>query len=461
MVCLYTNCIFGHNVIKQLMIESKYFVTYEDLIEHLEEKTGFAPPRIIEGKQRFLGKFNKWFMNFEDASVDTVRWRCIFPDPKLNISYPYPIDEVAVVCSLTNAASAVTDAHRILREYQLDVSLSKRQSMTLSGGELLLLSFAKAKGLKDITETIYICTPTQWLHHSKYFLLNNLIGEFADSGKDVYLLLLEGEQLEMAPDIENTNISMPPYGDLERLPWTLQIKNVSKTFDAQSFPKENSEKTIKFAPADFDKELQSPTLITGDNGVGKSVLVKMLSNIYQPTIGRLAIRCLGNEGFARVLMQDSLDQLFGETIDDHFSRVFKFDKERGKLAKELYEKMLNELRVAVKSIPNLRKIKLAASNADFVETVLQVKFALVCERLASKPPLLILDEPDWCLSRPVTELFISIVVAAAHQSHVPVLIITHLGHWYEGLYNSVINLKNHENSNEVLIEEHVVNEHRI
>lgn len=454
MICLsYNELYIWKNLSDIHMVESKYFVTYEDLVEYLELKTGFAPPQIIEGKGLFLGKFNKWFTNFEDVSSENVNWRCIFPDPKLNISYPYPIDEITVACSLCCSPSAHDDANKILHDYHLDASLSKRQTMTLSGGELLLLSFAKAQGLKDLTETLYVCTPTQWLHPTKYFLLENLINEYSNSGKTVSLLLLEGEQIDIAPDNDVQAQEQLPSVQVESLPWSLHIKSLLKIFDAQTFPKNSPEKIIRYVPADFDREFESPTLVTGDNGVGKSVFVKMLSNIYQPTTGRIAIRCLGNEGYARVLMQDSLDQLFGETINDHFTRVFKFDKAKGKQARELYEKMLDELRLALRSNVKLRKIKLAASNSGTIETVLQVKFALVCERLASKPPLLILDEPDWCLSRPVTELFTSIVVNAAHKNHIPVLIITHLQDWYNNLYKSVINLKISDNPQEVYIEQ--------
>jgi energy-coupling factor transporter ATP-binding protein EcfA2 len=435
------------------MVEQIYFTTYEQLVEHLEIKTGFAPPKIIEGKQQFLGKFNRWFINFEDLRVEGVNWRCIFPDPRLNIAYPYPIDELTVACSLSNTASASRNAESILSQYNIDSMMSKRQTSTLSGGELLLLSFAKAESMKEITEIIYICTPTQWLHSSKYHLLDNLISSFTRADKTVQILLLEGEQINTNIDVSSSSFPFEPTDEIASLPWSLNLQNLVKVFDANSFPKESDEKTLKYIPNEYNKEFNSPTLLTGDNGVGKSVFVKMLSNIYEPTSGTLTIRCLGNEGYARVLMQDSLDQLFGETIDSHFNRVFQFDKEKGKQAKDLYEKMLNDLREKVKHNSSLRKIKLAASHHGGTETILQVKFALVCERLISKPPLLILDEPDWCLSRPITMIFISIVVKAAHHYHVPILIITHLSSWYTGLFNSVLDLKKIEDSQEINLED--------
>ncbi len=150
------------------MIKTRYFYTYEELLDFLDSETGFTPPRIIEGRQSFLGKFNKWFFNFSDNHTDEQKWKCIFPDPSLGLSYPYPIDEISVTASLALQNNDKAFAQEILNAYHIDDKISKRQTVTLSGGELLLLSFAKAHTSKDITDKIFICTPTQWLHPTKW-----------------------------------------------------------------------------------------------------------------------------------------------------------------------------------------------------------------------------------------------------------------------------------------------------
>lgn len=64
--------------------------------------------------------------------------------------------------------------------------------ITLSGGELLLLNFAKAHISESITDKIFICTPTQWLHPSKYWLLSELIKLYQNS--DNKTSFMEGEK---------------------------------------------------------------------------------------------------------------------------------------------------------------------------------------------------------------------------------------------------------------------------
>lgn len=431
------------------MIKTRHFYTYEDLLDFLDRETGFAPPRIIEGRQNFLGKFNKWFFNFNDNHTDEKKWKCIFPDPSLGLSYPYPIDEISVAASLALQNSDKLFAQQILNDYHLDEKISKRQTITLSGGELLLLNFAKAHTSKEITDRIFICTPTQWLHPTKYGLLKALIKQYEDSEKEINLLFMEGEESELNKRKSNTSILETESKIKSPIPWSLNFKDLIVEFEEQTFPKPSAANKIKYKPYHFDNELQSPTLLIGDNGVGKSVFVRLLSGIIKPTKGEFTVRCLGNEGYARVLMQDSLDQLFGETIDNHLSRVFTHDKDRGKKAKEIYASMLETLRERVKDDYNLRTKKLTATDSNFIETVLQVKFALTAERIESKPPLLILDEPDWCLSKQLTTLFTEIVVEIAHKNQIPVLIITHLNSWYSEYTNSILEFKKGKENNEV------------
>jgi len=431
------------------LIKTTHFDTYEDLLDFLDKETGFTPPRIIEGRQMFLSKFNKWFFNFSDNYSDKQKWKCIFPDPSLGLSYPYPIDEISVAASLALKNNDKSFAQTFLSIYHLEEKISKRQTVTLSGGELLLLCFAKAHTLKDITDKIFICTPTQWLHPTKYELLQSLIKLYEDSKKEIHLLFMEGEESVLNKTKNNNPIIVTESKIKDSIPWSLNFKDLMVQFDEQTFPKASAANKIKYTPYHFDNELQSPTLLIGDNGVGKSVFVKLLAGIINPTKGELTVRCLGNEGYGRVLLQDSLDQLFGETIDNHLSRVFKYDKDRGKKAKEIYASMLEALRDKVKDDVYLRTKKLSATDSNFIETVLQVKFALTAERIESKPPLLILDEPDWCLSKKLTALFIEIVVVIAHKNQIPVLIITHLNSWYSEYTNSILEFKKGKENNTV------------
>jgi len=419
------------------MTHIEYFNTYEELLDFLSRETRFNPPRLVEGSSKFLGKFTHWLFSFEDTLSEDISWKCIYPDPNFNLSYPYPVDEVGVAVLLAEFTAGM-ESLDLLKQFEIADSTARREIATLSGGELLLVSFAKAAAYTGITSKIFICSPTQWLHPSKYYLLQKLIDIYEENQKDVTLLFLEGEEYKGYSShlIPAASAQYDPKIPLDAIPWNISFNDLKIVFEEQLFPKKTPFHEINYQPQNLNAEIFSPTLLTGDNGIGKSIFVKMMNGMVKPSQGSLSIRCLGNEGAARLLMQDSLDQLFGETIDDHFSRVFKYDKERGKNAKELFQAMLDRIKEMVSEDALLRNLKLIAATDDTLVTILQIKLALVAERLESRPPLLILDEPDWCLSRMVNRLFVSVVIEHAHRLKVPVLIISHLEDWYAEIFNS-------------------------
>jgi energy-coupling factor transporter ATP-binding protein EcfA2 len=69
----------------------------------------------------------------------------------------------------------------------------------------------------------------------------------------------------------------------------------------------------------------------------------------------------------------------------------------------------------------------------------------------SETPLLILDEPGWCLSRPVARAFVETVVEIASEKKMAVAIISHQKGWWAGMIEDTLNLSPDSNSNQVLI----------
>ena len=179
--------------------------------------------------------------------------------------------------------------------------------------------------------------------------------------------------------------------------------------------------------------------------MGKSVFVKILSGLINPTQGKVIVRSLGNEGEPRILLQQGVSQLFGESIENHLNRIFRYDEEKGNLAKEIYGKMLLRLQEKIRDNRLLRSKKLASFNKSKDETVLQAKLALTAERIVSNPPLIILDEPDWCFSKTITEIYLEIVVEFCHAKNIPIVIITHLHDWYTNFVGSVLWFQKHSN----------------
>ena len=84
-----------------------------------------------------------------------------------------------------------------------------------------------------------------------------------------------------------------------------------------------------------------------------------------------------------------------------------------------------------------REAKAPASNIDTLPTLLEIKAMLIAVRLASPCRALILDEPDWGLTRACSVAIVSAAVSEAHRLGVPVLLISHKP-WWEPVAASVL-----------------------
>src|SRR5207253_10317047 len=127
------------------------------------------------------------------------------------------------------------------------------------------------------------------------------------------------------------------------------------------------------------------------NGIGKSAFCKALAGLGKLVGGQLGVVAPNGSGRARLLLQEADEQLFGRSILEHLQWVFRYDSEKAKLAHGIYGDIESKLRVFVKGSLNY-----AASLCDSgtPSTELQAKIVLAAERIASKPSLLILDEPS-------------------------------------------------------------------
>jgi ABC-type molybdenum transport system ATPase subunit/photorepair protein PhrA len=94
----------------------------------------------------------------------------------------------------------------------------------------------------------------------------------------------------------------------------------------------------------------------------------------------------------------------------------------------IYEDIRKDFKTAIRPFKEATNIRIndwkSASHA-----LLDIKAVLVATRLASAPAALILDEPDWGMSRQSAIAFVSAVLAAAHRQYTPVLLISHKPWW--------------------------------
>jgi len=424
------------------MHRTRRFHTIEALLAFVQTNAQLEVPRLTAGRRKFFRQINRWW--FESShEASEIPALVLLPDPTLNLTLPYARDEISL---------ALTIAHRryygrqqvdqLANTFGVSPILLDRPVTALSGGERLLIALCKTALLSEVAKRAYLCNPTFWLDSRNRESAGRLFERLAARSIDLDTLLLDGEAV-IPPD----TIDYPGNRSLA-MPWTLSTDQLVIRFPEVHFPQYTPETRIKFFTETPRLELTSPTLLEGPNGVGKTSLSKILSGVIQPDKGTFLIQSAGYTGNARLFMQDSLDHIFGESILAHFERVFRYDADRRKAALGLFNKFSDKFAQFFLDDPE----RGALGPREAPETLLQCKLALLAERIASEPPLLVLDEPGWGLSRPVTGLFVELACSCARERKIPVIIISHHVAWVSDKINSILTLKNGSDSSGEVVE---------
>ena len=401
-------------------VEREEFATYECEIDRLETLAGAHVPTMLGGARSFLAGLNNWINDGDDSGLDPTV--VVFPDPSSNLSMPYPADELALALAFSRGGLPERElVEELADSFSLSSGVLERPVTALSGGERMLVSLAKAWALSQRSDRFCLCSPYFWLDPKNRRLVLERFGKVR--GSEGYLLLLSGE------DDSPFDSTVPSEAAQKPLNWHLRLNSPSVVFPAQTFPRITSEKRISFISTAPSLELRSPTLISGPNGVGKTTLAKILTGLVTPDTGSTLLTTGGMSGNARLMLQDTVVQLFGEAPSEHLGRVFGFDRELWKEARKIYDALQKDcLKKITARLPGV-----SVATSGRAQTILQCKLAVLIDRLFASPPLLILDEPGWCLSRIVGRAFVESVVTAAHERGIAVAIISHQASWWDGL----------------------------
>ncbi|MEQ8637939.1 ATP-binding cassette domain-containing protein [Gimesia maris] len=413
-----------------------FFESYEEQLRFFAETTQIHLLPMTRGKAAFCRDLGNWFNEYNEEE-GTLQFSYILPNPELGMSFPTALDVLSTILSIHDQSKNTEhEAKSLLNEFGIDPEKANQPLISFSGGELLLLSYAKAIAMMPLVNSLVACSPVYWLNRRNYRYWNLLIEQYKKNNKSVKVALLAGEPIPQQEPKECINTEQREK--ISQLKWKLIVDRPKVIFKEIKFPISYPEVSLLFTSDSNEIDLISPTLITGDNGVGKSILAKLLSGIVKPVDGGISSFSENGKSNARLLFQDSIDQIFGMSIDNHLDWVFRFDSDKADIAKSVYEEIETSLRSFLTD--NHFESLIALGEANKRATLLQVKIGLIAERIASLPSLLVLDEPSWGLSKTISHYFVKIICQQAHKYGIAVALISHQLTWWKSVINSHIDL---------------------
>jgi hypothetical protein len=315
-------------------------------------------------------------------------------------------------------------ASAIAEDFGLSTNLDQ-PIRTLSGGETVKLALAKAQLSTGFSKNLIIASPFCWLSRKNTIYLDRVVEHYRLAGRKAELFALSGEDSrEPAPAAlaGETGSGGPDFG--------IHIKNAR-------IPLGTVVHTLTGVPAwagldDFETTLKSPCLLKGDNGQGKSLVARTLCGAIRPQ-GMATMTGPAASGKARLLFQDIITQ----TLLRSFQAIAKSQRCRRELdAGNLYEE-IRRLFCQMPGADGLVKSWDAQQIRETSPSLLEIKMILAAVRLCDRPAGLILDEPDWGLTRSSALALVAALIRVAHRLDVPVVLISHKP-WWQPLVRSVL-----------------------
>jgi len=368
--------------------------TYEAREEAFRERLGALVPRMHLGAGTFWQDINR--IGFARVPADTA-WITSNPADCLAFGTARQV----LAGALAKAGMAGEPAPDGIRATALAFGLQTQLDQpvaSLSGGETVKLALAKAHVAAAASRHLVIASPFSWLSGDNDALFVKLLDRYAGLGQQVEVFALDGEDCRKP---------MAGFGAAP-LAFDLVTDRLSLTL-GPSFVLSASPARVTVPPLRLN--LDSPCLLTGSNGQGKSLMAKVICGAI-PCRGQAAIRSGAGRGAARLLFQDVLHQGLMRSLGDIARSLGPQYSDR---AWEIY----TDLCATRDANPDLQS----------PATLLGLKQMLTAVRLAASPAALVLDEPDWGLSRSAALALVQRIIEVAHGLAVPVLMISHKPWW--------------------------------
>ena len=406
-----------------VQLATEYFTSYEQREQAFRDSVFSLIPRKYSGPRLFWNDFTN--VSLEELSAFTrQRLAYITSNPRDGLAFgtPWQVLKAAGLCARDANQSSGLKVKDVAREFDL-VDLLDQPIRTLSGGETVKLALAKAAVASTYTERLIIASPFSWLSRENAHFFKRLFDRYRRLDHPLQLLALQGEdsdkpvtQEEFPESLLKDPIDFGLYFENLRIPLGTSVNPIYS-------------RQVHARVADFEASVHSPCLIVGENGRGKSLVARILAGAISFD-GQAVLRRTEKSGPPRLLFQDVIAQTLLRSFESLAGSAISAN---GLEPDEICSKLLTEFR-AVRGEGDIPEP--VADTAGF-RSLLEVKAMLVAVRLCGQPGAIILDEPDWGLTRTSAVALVAAIVKVAHSYGIPILLISHKP-WWHPIARSVI-----------------------
>jgi ABC-type Mn2+/Zn2+ transport system ATPase subunit len=395
---------------------STVFNTYEEREDAFRRSVVFKLARRYAGPSIFWQDFSR-IAREGIATEENGHVVYIPSNPRdcLAFGTPHQVLTAAAMGAKKRGPDVMATVSKTAHDFRIEEQL-KQPIRTLSGGETVKLALAKSYvGLAACSRTV-IASPFTWLSAANRHLLETVVAESFRLNKNLSLLILAGE--EDLSLINDKDPFLAPSPDAVTFSLTLSAVRIPLSLSLNPLVSEVSHAAIQ----DTTLKLSSPCLVLGDNGQGKSLMARALAGAVAAKGHAAIISDPKKPGQVCLLFQDVLTQTMLRSFTALTSGVNR------EATLKIYEDMRKDFKTALQAFHGKADLCINHWQAG-QHALLDIKAILVAIRLASAPAALILDEPDWGMSRQNAIAFVSAVLAAAHRQNTPVLLISHKPWW--------------------------------
>ena len=399
-----------------IQLATEYFSSYEQREQAFRDSVFSLIPRKYSGPRLFWNDFTS--ISLEELSASTGhRLAYITSNPRDGLAFGTPLQvlKAAALCARDAIQSSGPDVKGVAREFDL-MDLLDQPIRTLSGGETVKLALAKASLSAAYSKKLIIASPFSWLSRENTHFFQRLFDRYRRLDHPVQLLALQGEDSSKPV----TRGEFPENVIKDSVDFGLCIEDLRIPLSTSLNPIHS--RVITARVADFEASVCSPCLIVGENGQGKSLVARMLAGAISFD-GRAVLTRAGSSGPPRLLFQDVITQTLLRSFETLAGSTLYA---KGLDPREVCRQLLTGFRTGGRE----KDIQEGAADMAGFRSLLEVKAMLVAVRLCGQPGALILDEPDWGLTRSSAVTLVSAIVKVAHSFGIPVMLISHKPWWH-------------------------------